>query len=177
MPGPKFHPFVYLFKDDGIFPNSDVPLLLYRHPFGINDDGLADAMESQFALNGWTNSWRNGVYDYAHYHSTSHEALAVFQGSATLELGGPHSGSEVAVSAGDVIVIPAGVAHRQLKASDDFGVIGAYPDGRNWDVLRGLAGERPAADRRIAELPIPDTDPLFGFSGPLVTLWRGSEPG
>src|SRR2546426_301740 len=78
-------------------------------------------------------------------------------GTATLQLGGQH-GENVEVGAGDVIVIPAGVAHQNIGASDDFGVVGAYPGGRSWDLLRGLSGERPKADDNIVALPMPDKD-------------------
>ena len=92
--------------------------------------------------------------------------LGVYSGAATLRLGGEH-GKEVEVRAGDVIVIPAGVGHKNLGASDDFGVVGAYPDGRHWDLLTGKPGERPKADQNIAALPSPDNDPVYGPDGPL----------
>jgi len=76
------------------------------------------------------------------------------------------------VQSGDVIVIPAGVAHQKLDASSDFAVVGAYPDGRDWDLLRGRPGERPEADRKIAALPIPDNDPIYGAEGPLRQVWE-----
>lgn len=73
-----------------------------------------------------------------------------------------------------MIVIPAGVAHQNIGASDDFGVVGAYPGGSDWDLLRGLPGERPKADRNIATLPTPDNDPIFGAEGPLRRIWKSS---
>jgi len=130
-------------------------------------------LEQCFAGNDWTNSWRNGVYSFPHYHSTSHEVLGVYSGTANLRLGGQH-GRNVEVHAGDVIVIPAGVAHQNLNATEDFGVVGAYPDGRGWDLLRGLPGERPRADQNIAALPIPDNDPIYGAKGPLRDIWKDS---
>src|SRR5437870_6282647 len=80
--------------------------------------------------------------------------------------------SNLNVQSGDVIVIPAGVAHQKLDASSDFAVVGAYPDGRDWDLLRGRPGERPEADRKIAALPIPDNDPIYGAEGPLRQVWE-----
>ena len=71
------------FADDGTFPNSRLPALLYRRAFAPSAD--ADRL---MAAHGWTNSWRNGIYPYTHYHSTSHEALAIVAGSATVQLGG-----------------------------------------------------------------------------------------
>ncbi|MGB9275573.1 MAG: hypothetical protein WCC08_10105, partial [Terrimicrobiaceae bacterium] len=76
------------------------------------------------------------------------------------------------VEAGDVIVIPAGVGHQNLGASPDFHVVGGYPVGQHPDLLRGKPGERPAADDRIAAVPLPRKDPVHGASGPLAGLWK-----
>jgi uncharacterized protein YjlB len=159
------------FKDDGIFPNSVLPLLLYERALIIEANDPASFVEQRFAENNWTNSWRDGVYTFPHYHSTSHEVLGVYSGAATLRLGGKH-GRNVEVRAGDVIVIPAGVAHQNIGAGDDFGVVGAYPDGREWDLLRGLPGERPKADHNIAALPTPENDAIYGAEGPLRRTWK-----
>jgi uncharacterized protein YjlB len=164
----------FRFKDDGVFPNSDLPLLVYRQAFATEAQDRASIIEQFFAENDWTNSWRNGVYPFAHYHSTTHEVLGVFRGSATLRVGGEH-GKNVDVHAGDVVVIPAGVAHQKIRGSEDFAVVGAYPDGRDWDLLRGQPDERPKADRKIAALPIPDNDPIYGPEGPLPKLWEAAR--
>jgi len=102
--------------------------------------------------------------------------LGVYHGSSKLRLGGEH-GQTVEVRSGDVILIPAGVAHLNIGASADFGVVGAYPDGRQWDLLRGLPGERPKSDRTIAGLPIPDCDPIYGAEGPLKQIWNQAMQG
>lgn len=164
-------PQAYRFKDDGVIPNSKYPLLLYHNAFSARGSSGALWLEEHFAANNWTNSWRNGIFSYHHYHSTTHEVLGVYSGSAQLQLGG-EQGQSVAVEAGDIIVIPAGVGHKNLKSSADFGVVGAYPDGRSFDVLRGQPGERPNADKRIAALPLPETDPLLGKAGGLIALWK-----
>jgi uncharacterized protein YjlB len=161
------------FKDDGVFPNSSLPLLVYRDAITIDAKDPASFFEQRFVRNDWTNSWRDGVYSFPHYHSTSHEVLGVYSGAATLRLGGEH-GKDVEVQAGDVIVIPAGVAHQNIGASNDFGVVGAYPEGRKWDLARGLSGERPKADHNIAALPMPENDPIYGLEGPLPKIWQFS---
>jgi len=159
------------FKDDGIFRNSPLPLLFYRQAITTHAKDPASIFKERFAENDWTNSWRNGVYSFPHYHSTSHEVLGIYSGRATLRLGGGH-GRNVEVNAGDVIVIPAGIAHQSIGASDDFGVVGAYPGGGSWDLLRGLPGERPNADHNIAAVPIPNNDPIYGAKGPLLCIWK-----
>ena len=162
------------FKDDGIFPNSPLSLLFYRQAIATDAKDSASIFEQRFAENDWTNSWRDGVYSFPHYHSTSHEVLGVYSGAATLRLGDEH-GKNIEVHAGDVIVIPAGVAHQNVGASDNFGVVGAYPGGRQWDLLRGLPGERPKADHNIAALPRPENDPIYGVEGPLRRIWKSSD--
>ena len=161
-------PEVFYFKDDGRIPNNKLPLLLYRK--ALSKGLSAQKLQRQFATNNWTNSWDNGVYSFHHFHSTSHEVLGIYAGSALLHLGG-EKGEKVNVAAGDVIVIPAGVGHKNLGSSSDFGVVGAYPDGRDWDLLKGEPGERPRADKNIAALPVPDMDPLLGKAEGLIKLW------
>ena len=159
----------YNFQDDGRIPNSPLPLLVYKNTFKAND-ALADAMEETFAANNWKNSWRNGVYPYHHYHSITHEVVGIYKGNAQLHMGG-ENGEIIDVEAGDVLVIPAGVGHKKVSASDDFAVVGAYPDGKDYDLLTGEEGERPAADKRIAQVPLPETDPVQGKEGGVTKLW------
>jgi len=133
-------------------PNGRFPVLIYR------DVDVSDA-QALFAANGWRGSWGDGVFDFHHFHSTSHEVLAVISGSATLELGGPQ-GEAFDVTAGDVLVLPAGTGHRRAAADTDFQVVGAYPAGQeDYDLLRE-ADENARA--RIAALGPPPQDPVGG---------------
>jgi uncharacterized protein YjlB len=159
--------------DDGTFPNNErLELLVYQGALGLPGQEPAAAVEDLFAAYGWGGSWRNGVYGYQHYHSTAHEVLGVYAGSARVQLGGP-DGPAFDVARGDVIVVPAGVAHKNLGASSDFGVVGAYPRGQHPDMNYGKEGERPAADERIARVALPEADPVYGKQGPLVAHWDG----
>ncbi|HKZ65676.1 MAG TPA: hypothetical protein VJ111_04945 [Chitinophagaceae bacterium] len=158
------------FKDDGKIPNSKYPLLLYRNAFKERGDNGAAWLEQHFLQNNWSNSWRNGIFDFHHYHSITHEALGIYSGSALVHLGG-EEGSKVKIQAGDIIVIPAGVGHKNL-ASEDLGVVGAYPDGMQYDLMREKPGERPQADENIAAVPIPAQDPLMGKNNGLLKIWK-----
>lgn len=157
------------FEDDGTFPNSTLPLLYYRAAIA-SEEASPEAMEALFAAGGWPPAWRYTVYPYHHYHSTAHEVLGIASGSARLQLGGP-KGRAFDVSAGDVIVIPAGVVHQQLSKSGDFLVVGGYPPGQRPDQFRGEPEDRPRADENIARVPLPKTDPVAGAGGPLLTHW------
>src|SRR3954451_19002085 len=134
---------------DRIPHHPSFPVLIYRGVDGAADG--ADAARALFAAHGWGGSWVNGVFDFHHFHSTSHEVLAVVSGSATLELGGPQ-GEAFEVRAGDVLVLPAGTGHRRAAADADFTVVGAYPAGQeDYHVVRGDdPAEAAAARERLA---------------------------
>lgn len=163
-------PRTQLLKDTGQFPNSRLPALIYEAALAPGAD-LADRFEALFEKHGWTGSWRNGLYRTHHYHSTAHEVLGVYRGSVKVRLGGP-DGPLIELRAGDVAVIPAGVAHKNEGQSDDFAVVGAYPAGTGPDMQYGKDGERPRTDRNIAAVALPPRDPVAGAQGPLLRLWR-----
>ena len=126
------------FRPGGWVPNSRLPVVVVRGALdGPVEDGLVYAL---YRANGWGGTWTWTVYDFHHYHSTAHEALAVAAGAALLMLGGPE-GHEVAVGAGDLVVLPAGAGHKRLRASRDFAVCGAYPPGQQPDLLRATAAD------------------------------------
>jgi len=157
--------FLRLAGDDR-FPNSPLPLLLYR---GVapHDPG---SIERGFANQGWTNAWRDGVFAFHHFHSIAHEVLGIAAGEVIVAFGGP-AGQTVTLRAGDVAVIPAGVAHRNVGRSDDLLVVGAYPGGASYDIRRGDPAERDAAQRAIAAVKLPEHDPVLGRDGGLRRLW------
>jgi len=124
-----------------------------------------------FERNGWTNSWDAGIFTYHHYHSVTHEVLGIYTGKARVQLGGD-SGPVLELEKGDVLVIPAGVAHKNLDDENAVGVVGAYPDGRDYDMNYGKPDERPQADEHIANVPLPETDPVDGPGGELTRRWK-----
>ena len=162
----------FLLTGDGVFPNNrTLPLLVYHKALNPDAPDLISQVQRLLAENGWVGAWVDRVFDFHHYHSRSHEVLAICSGRADLCFGGEH-GIKLTLAAGDVVVIPAGVAHKNLGASNDFVVVGAYPQGQeNYDMCRGRREERQETDKKIVSTPIPESDPLYGRDGPLPEHW------
>jgi uncharacterized protein YjlB len=166
-------PVTLNFADDGLIPNNPaLPLVLYRG--GVDLSGSPDPeqlVEKTFATNGWGKMWRNGIYPYVHYHSMIHEAMGIARGRAKVRFGGK-GGRELEIGPGDVVILPAGTGHQLITQTQELVVIGAYPPTGKYDLCRGSKSEHNKALRSIADVPAPDTDPVFGADGPLIALWR-----
>lgn len=158
----------YQIKENGNFPNNEkLPLILYKAAFQEeNGNEIKEIVEK----NGWSGTWTNGVFNYHHYHSASHEVLVVLYGSATLIFGGP-GGNEVHVRKGDAVIIPAGVGHYNKSADPDFKVLGAYPGGQeDYDIC--TENDDPEEKKQnIQNVPLPEKDPIYGKNGAIPKEW------
>lgn len=166
----------HIVEDDGTFPNSGLFILIYKNAIQFDENSgsekdAARVIEEIFKKNNWRNSWKNGIYDYQHYHSNTHEVLGVYRGSTTVQLGG-EKGIAEKLEKGDIIIIPAGVAHKNITPGNNFKCVGAYPDGIDYDIKKGKPNERPKADENIKEVPLPENDPVYGNPGPLFKNWE-----
>ncbi len=151
----------HLLAQNGAIPNSQHPALVYCNVLALGTLDLASAFERLFSEHGWPPAWRAGLYTMHHYHSTAHEVLGIFRGWVQARLGG-ENGPIVTLNTGDVVLIPAGVAHRNEGQSADFSAVGAYPRGMSPDLCYGKEAELARAVRNIARLPVPDPDPVRG---------------
>ena len=158
----------FMFEDDGKIPNHPtLPLVVYKNVI----QGGAPACRAMYQRNQWDSIWLNGVYRFHHFHSTAHEVLGCVSGRAQIQFGG-ENGEIIEITAGDVVVIPAGVGHYNTgDQSSDFQIMGAYPAGQTWDLCRGDSDERPGVLENIAKVPLPKTDPVEGVDGVLLNLW------
>jgi uncharacterized protein YjlB len=161
----------YILKDDGQFPNSELPVLVYKAAIRLPFFLKAAFVRNIFKRHHWTNNWKDGVYTFHHYHSNTHEVMAVIKGSSIIQLGG-EKGIHVKVEKGDVLLIPAGVAHCNLGKKKDLICVGGYPGGVDYDMNYGKKAERPAADKKIAKVKMPRFDPVTGKSDPLHKIWN-----
>lgn len=166
-------PLAVRFSDDGIVPNNPrFPLLVYRGVVSLNTSAFdaATIIDTLFESNNWGRSWRDTVYDFVHYHSQIHEVMGVARGTAKIECGGV-KGRILTFKAGDVIILPAGTAHRLIEASRNFLVVGAYPEDGTYDECTDTR-DRPDAIKRIAKVRKPRLDPIYGKKRGLTKLWR-----
>ncbi len=168
LPTPEaFH----LPANDWIPNNARLPVLVYRRAVPLVGSDPAARFEQLFSQNGWPPHWRDGVYDFHHFHPSTHEVLGFAGGRARVMLGGPPPiGREVEVEAGDVVVLPAGTAHCKIEASADFLVVGAYPPNQDTGISRKALSE--AERQAMLAVEFPRSDPLTGAGGPLTQLWK-----
>jgi uncharacterized protein YjlB len=165
-------PLTFRFEDDGETPNNPkLPLVLYRGAVDVKGADPAAAFEKAFGAHGWGDGWRNGIYDFLHFHTTTHEVLGIARGRAKVEFGGAN-GQAVELQAGDVAILPAGIGHRRLSCSPDLLVVGAYPANCAFDQARAGKMSHDKAVANVARTPLPREDPMFGSDGPLAALWQ-----
>lgn len=158
----------FLLMDDGEIPNNpELPVLVYEGAFKDKPEDI----EAAFNRNGWTNSWVNGVFDYHHFHTNTHEVLGVRAGEAVVLIGG-EQGERLELKTGDVLVLPAGTGHKRLRQSPEFSVVGAYPDGRSPNLKKRLSTDFSQEISEIKEVPLPEQDPVYGTDGPLIDRWK-----
>jgi uncharacterized protein YjlB len=164
----------YFLKENFIFPNSPYPALHYKKVLNLVAHHEVKSIMDLFKENNWTNNWEAGIFTYHHYHSNTHEVIGIADGSTDLQLGGD-AGKILFIEKGDVLVIPAGVAHKNLGAENQVVCVGGYPDGKDYDMNYGKLGERPQTDENIAQVAVPLTDPVYGTSQGLVQIWTGLQ--
>lgn len=160
----------FRFEPSGWVPNNpSLPAVLMR---GALDEDMGETeVHALYRQNGWGGIWTWTVYDFHHYHSNAHEVLGCIAGRARLLLGGPE-GAEVELGHGDIAVLPAGTGHKLLEQEAGFRVCGAYPRGQeDRDLLEATEANLRGAAERIARVPLPRADPVFGADGPLMREW------
>ncbi|MCF8496742.1 MAG: cupin domain-containing protein [Alphaproteobacteria bacterium] len=165
-------PQILFFWEDEKIPNNPfLPVLIYRQVLEKQTADKDKIFKRHFEKNGWKGGWTGVIFDYHHFHTTSHEALAIARGHVSVMLGG-ESGKEIDLEAGDLLVLPAGTGHKMLSQSETLVVVGAYPAGQeHYDICKSQV-ECPEAKDRIASLAAPQNDPFYGTPGPLPTIWK-----
>lgn len=157
----RTNPDMFYFKDDGITPNSSLPVLIYRGLFQDDYECCEKWLEEKFLSNSWSRGCKNARHDFYHYHSNTHEVLGICDGEGRIEIGG-NNGIRTEMHKGDVIVIPAGVGHRFYDLNADFAVVAAYPDNIIPDLKKGTIEERGEAIQNISNIKPPKLDPILG---------------
>lgn len=107
-------------------PNTSIqgkPLMIYHSAF---PQAGASQIESHLSKVGVVSpQWRYTMYSDTHFHSTTHEVLAIASGSARCCFGGESNPDRVepTLQKGDVVIVPAGVGHRLLEDYGGFQVM------------------------------------------------------
>ncbi|KAI1339195.1 RmlC-like cupin domain-containing protein [Xylariaceae sp. FL0016] len=160
-----------------LVPNTSIqnkPLLQYHAAFPPSS-ATASSIEAHLSSVGVVEpQWCFTMYSTSHFHSTSHEVLGIAAGKARLCFGHEDNPENVEVTAvqGDVLVVPAGVAHRLLEdetPGGGFQMVGSYPKGCSWDMCYGKKGEEEKV-RGIVKVPWFERDPVYGDHGPVLEV-------
>ena len=159
-------------NENGNFLNNPkIPVLLYKNAFDFENLDPVAVIEKVIKDNNWGGVWVNGIYNFQHYHSTAHEVLIVFEGWAEVQLGGPGN-KNLRIDTGDVVILPAGTAHKRIDSGDNFAVVGAYPENQSWDMNYGKKNEKEMARINIDKVKLPKADPVFGENGKMFKYWK-----
>ena len=167
----------YRLPPTALMPNSPFPLLHYKRFLAQDDqsaspNAIAAQANDLLNSNGWQTHWiyRYGPTQRAHYHSRSHECMIVLCGSATIRFGvadtdddsddleaSTHGdaredgGIEVQAGAGDVFVLPAGLAHKTFDTVPEAEFALVTPGkGHGVEVADEVVGD-PGQVKRIPE--------------------------
>lgn len=187
MPSSVVEPETFFVKPTPHVPNSHLPVVVYR---GALDDTSPDNILKTIEPNGWLKGGQWKTFKTVHFHSNAHECYGIIKGSSTYRLGksdldadkddnGVESGTTFFAQAGDVFVLPAGVAHCSIDSDGDYEYIGLYPgeplpNGLRFDIHWCKDGPEKTKElaQAAANVPIPECDPLYGRGGPLPRIWR-----
>lgn len=203
-----------------LVPNSPRPLLHYKNVLAKRPNSShCDPAEvwDMFTKNEWNVHWifRYSRTQISHFHSQAHECMAVLSGTATIRFGvgdtspdlkentdgsaWEEGGVLLEAEAGDVFIIPAGVAHKTHNTKpemefallspgtghgieaddpkkvlseiklDGFTMMGAYSGGDRDFVATGGDFEK------VWAVPKPRYDPVLGsLERGLCQTWRGN---
>jgi uncharacterized protein YjlB len=181
----KTKPEALKFKDDGLIPNSKHPVLIYRSAIGFVESvprlAARNLIADHIGKNGWRLEEGLTLYSYHLYDRKAHKAFIVINGQATLQLGGPKVGRSAVIEEGDLIVIPAGVAHRHLRYANlsltaqfeamEIRPVAADEPGPVRGLKKSMEVARPKALESLANIPRP-FNPLYGPQGPGLQGWK-----
>lgn len=155
--------------EDHIPNNSKYPFLIYRNVFKENKLDEND-IKNLLKQNEWVRSWTDSIYDYSHYHSNNHEVLVIANGFGKVQIGGDN-GKIFKIETGDVLIIPAGVAHKSIELSSDFSCVGAYAFDVQYDICDEDQSELKAK-KNIQKVKLPKFDPIYRDTGYLFHYWK-----
>lgn len=163
----------FLLQENTPFPNNSLPVLYYAEELKTltKTNGAQEKVKDYLKKNNYSNSWVGGILAHHHFHSNTHEVLVCIKGTATVQLGGPN-GDVYPFRQGDVLLLPAGTAHKKIEATQDFQIVGAYPNGLEYDMQTGDEEKYNLLKERIAKVPLPEQDPVEGDKGPVFDYWQ-----
>src|SRR5699024_3881969 len=164
---------IYL-NEEKPYPNNPLPVLYFENVLAasLEEEYNGDDVLQLFTNNGYTNGWKNRIIDQHHFHSSAHESLTYTEGKLCVKLGG-ENGEMLTIRKGDVLLLPAGSAHKKLEATANHEIVGAYPlNDSDYDFQYGDASDYEMIKKSIENVNLPDTDPVTGAPGNIQQFWE-----
>jgi uncharacterized protein YjlB len=154
-----------LVENDEFPAQSRKDIIIYRNAVDPDAADCAEQFEALFTENGWHLEWRGRISDTGHFHSRAHEIIAIVKGATILAFGGG-KGKRVVLDAGDAVLVPPGLLHRQVGAwTGGVEAVGAIPEEVEWDLRREPPPDEPDGGTALVDRPC--CDPILGMRGPL----------
>ncbi|WP_075183093.1 hypothetical protein [Pantoea sp. 1.19] len=155
--------------DNGV-PNNRLPLIVYPQAVPAESVDFRRGFTETFQQHGWPAGEYGTIHGWTHFRLNCHEALGVACGWCEVLFGGDN-GRVIALHAGDAVLIPAGVGRKQLHASEDCLVVGAFSGTLRVHTGEGDPRQLAAAQSRVARVHLSKTDPLTGVQGAMQDFW------
>ena len=150
---------------------SILSVVLYEDVFCPSLDDLTSSFAELFSTNQWQNIWVDGVFSYDHYHVKAYEVLGCARGWIKLQLGG-EGGKEILMRKNQAVLLPKGISHKRLTASEDLIIVGAYPQGEHPDLNTVEQKNYEKHRSYFKEAPLPSTDPITATKNPSINTWE-----
>lgn len=169
-------PEQYRFERTQDTPNNVMPVLVYRSAFSTATP--IGELRNILHSNRWQADGPVEANKTPVFHSKTHVLHAIVRGKCQLLVGGtqygPPPGQMIYLSAGDIIVYPAGISHC-LVQSDNYEFVTFYPEKSNKRddcECRASASAMKTYLKNIEKVAMPKYDPLHGKEGALVEIWK-----
>jgi uncharacterized protein YjlB len=157
-------PLTFVFEDDGSCRTIRCRFWSTSSAVDVGNDHPEKTIEGLFGANGWGDMWRNGIYDYLHYHATVHEVLGVARGHARVRFGGD-KGKELEIAPATSPSCPPAPGINAFRPATISAWSAPIRRDPKMQITRPTPENHAKALKTIPQVKLPKTDPVMGATG------------